>query len=109
FDASAAAFAQNSAQLGIQVSDINRGAAPCEDFYEFANGSWRMANPIPSSMPRWSRRWAAAEATKDQLRQILEEISTVGNHPKGSVEQVAGDFYAACINVNQANRLGAQP
>jgi putative endopeptidase len=109
FAVSAVVLAQNSTQHGIEVSDLNRSVAPCDDFYEFANGNWRAANPIPSSMPRWSRRWAAAEATKDQLRQILEDISTSANQPKGSVEQVVGDFYAACTNVDQADRLGAEP
>ncbi len=109
FVLSAAVLAQNSAQRGIEVSDLNRNVAACDDFYEFANGGWRAANPIPASMPRWSRRWAAGESTKDKLREILEEISATKNHPKGSVEQLTGDFYSACMNEAQANQLGAKP
>src|SRR5437763_16022990 len=52
------ASGQNAGR-GIEVSDIDRGADPCTDFYAFANGSWRARNPIPASMRRWSRRWAA--------------------------------------------------
>src|SRR3954469_3827143 len=55
------------AQHGIQVGDLDRTIDPCTDFFEYSNGTWRAQNPIPPSMPRWSRRWAAGEANKDQL------------------------------------------
>ncbi len=63
------------AQQGIQVSDLDRKADPCNDFYDFANGTWRAQNPIPASMDRWSRRWAAGEANKAQLKTILEQAA----------------------------------
>src|SRR5512132_3377384 len=94
---------------GIELSDLDRKADPCTDFYEFANGAWRAANPIPASMSRWSRRWAAGESTKEQLRQLLDETSAAGNAPAGSVEQLIGDFYGACMDEAQVNRLGVQP
>ena len=70
----AAAPAPEPAVEGIELSDIDRNADPCGDFYAFANGSWRANNPIPPSMSRWSRRWAAGDSTKDKLRGILEEV-----------------------------------
>ena len=81
------ALAQNATQRGIWAADLNRSVAPCDDFYEFANGAWRAANPIPAAMPRWSRRWAAGESTKDQLRQILDATAKETNQPKGSADQ----------------------
>jgi putative endopeptidase len=96
-------------QKGIEISDIDRSVDPCVDFYEFANGSWRAKNPIPASMPRWSRRWAAGEASKDQLRLILEEASARKDWPGGSVEQLIGDFYGACMDEARANALGVKP
>jgi putative endopeptidase len=104
-----AAAPPETPQRGVEASDIDRGADPCVDFFAYANGTWRASNPIPPSMPRWSRRWAAGEATKDQLRQILDETSSAANPAKGSVEQLVGDFYGACMDEAQANRLGAKP
>jgi putative endopeptidase len=106
---STSAFAQNAPQRGIETSDLNRAVDACTDFYEFANGGWRAVNPIPPSMSRWSRRWAAGESTKDQLRLILDELSGTTTYPKGSVEQLTGDFYAACMDTAQVNRLGVKP
>jgi putative endopeptidase len=103
------ALAQSGAQRGIQGADLNRSVAPCDDFYEFANGAWRAANPIPAAMPRWSRRWAAGESTKDRLRTILEAATRETRQPKDSVDQLIGDFYGACMNGTEANRLGSKP
>jgi endothelin-converting enzyme/putative endopeptidase len=95
-------------QRGVEASDIDRSVDPCVDFFAYANGSWRANNPIPASMPRWSRRWAAGESTKDRLREILDQTSAASVQAKGSVDQLIGDFYGACMDEAQANRLGVK-
>jgi putative endopeptidase len=105
---SAAAFAQQSPE-GIQTGDLDRSANPCSDFYEFSNGAWRAVNPIPATMDRWSRRWAAGEANKDQTRTILEEAAAKHDQPKGSIDQLIGDFYGACMDESRVNQAGATP
>ena len=42
---------------GVQLPDMDTGVQACDNFYDYANGTWRKQNPIPASMPRWSRRW----------------------------------------------------
>jgi endothelin-converting enzyme/putative endopeptidase len=94
---------------GIETADIERNADACTDFYQFANGRWRTENPIPAAMPRWSRRWAAGETAKDRLHEILTEVSALPAQPKGSVEQLIGDFYGACTDAARISELGAKP
>ncbi len=69
------ASAQQSALKGIETADLDKSVQPCDDFFNYSNGAWRAQNPIPASMDRWSRRWKAGEDNKDQLRQILDEVS----------------------------------
>jgi endothelin-converting enzyme/putative endopeptidase len=107
--AAAAGLAEEPAQKGIEPADMNRNVEACTDFFEFANGAWRAANPIPPEMSRWSRRWAAGEASKEQLKNILEEAAAVKSPARGSVDQLIGDFYGACMNTQEINRLGIEP
>jgi len=104
----AGAGAQNASLKSVDTNDLDRKAAPCDDFFEYSNGTWRAKNPIPASMDRWSRRWQAGEMNKDQLRKILDEVSA-SDHPAGTPAQLTGDFYAACINEKAVNEAGVTP
>lgn len=98
-----------TAQKGVEAADIDRKADPCNDFFQYANGAWRAANPVPASMQRWSRRWASGELAKDQLKEILDDASKKTDWPKGSIEQQIGDYYGACMNEKRLNELGIKP
>ncbi|HEY0704646.1 MAG TPA: M13 family metallopeptidase [Candidatus Acidoferrales bacterium] len=101
------AHAQEKPLHGIDVTDLDRKAAPCQDFYEFANGSWRAQNPIPPSMVIWSKRWAAGESTKEVLHGILEEASAnAAGAPAKSTERLIGDYYGACMNEKAIDAAG---
>ncbi len=91
--------AQSNALHGIDVTDLDRKADPCNDFYEFANGTWRAKNPIPASMTHWSKRWAAGESSKDKLKEILDTASADKAAPRASAERLIGDYYCgACMD-----------
>src|ERR1700758_4757293 len=91
-------FANSQSLHGIDVTDLDHKADPCNDFFEFSNGTWPTNNPIPASMTRWSKRWAAGESAKGDLRDILEEAASNKSAPKGSTEQIIGDYYGACMD-----------
>src|SRR5579859_5461915 len=103
------AYGQDPGQHGIQTADLDRNADPCTDFFEFANGTWRTQHPIPPSMSRWSRRWEAGELSKNQLKDILDDVSRRHDWPSGSVEQIIGDYYGSCMAEDRINKLGVSP
>jgi endothelin-converting enzyme/putative endopeptidase len=96
-------------ERGVYVEDIDKKVDACTDFYEYANGSWRAANPIPASMQRWSRRWAAGEESKEQLRTLLDEESKRKDWPKGTIDQQISDFYGSCMDQARIDKLGIKP
>ena len=102
-------LAQDKPLHGIDMSDLDRKSNPCQDFYEFANGSWRAKNPIPPSMVMWSKRWAAGEATKDVLRGILEDAAAhASSAPPKSTDRLIGDYYGACMDEKAIDAEGVK-
>ncbi len=107
--ATASLFAQDAPQRGVFVEDIDKKIDACTNFYDYANGAWRAANPIPASMQRWSRRWQAGERNKEQLKTLVDEISKGSGYAKGSVDQQIADFYGSCMDTARVNALGMKP
>jgi len=105
----AALTAPAYAAHGIDAADMNKSGNACNDFFDYANGAWRAAHPIPDYMDRWSRRWESGEINKEHVRDILTAVSAKTDWKKGSPEQLSGDFYAACMDTAQADRLGLAP
>ncbi len=104
-----ATLAQSPVPHGVDLSDIDRAADPCTDFFAYANGAWRAKNPIPPSMTRWSKRWQAGEGSKDKLREILEAAAANPAAPAGSAERLIGDYYASCMDESRVNGLELAP
>ena len=96
-------------ERGVFVEDIDRQVNACTDFYDYANGAWRAANPIPPSMQRWSRRWAAGEKNKEQLRVLLDDESARKDWPRSTIDQQITDFYGACMEESRIDALGTKP
>ena len=105
----ASVFAQGNSPQGVQMGDIDQKADPCTDFFQYSNGKWRAENPIPPSMVHWSRRWKAGEEAKAQLRVILDDVSSKKDWPRGSTEELIGDYYGSCMNEARINKLALTP
>jgi endothelin-converting enzyme/putative endopeptidase len=91
----------------FDLTALDRTAAPCQDFYQFACGGWLKTHPIPNDQSRWGRFNELAERNKAVLRDILEKAAA---GPKADpVDRRLGDFYAACMDEDAAEKKGADP
>ena len=81
---------------------------PCEDFYEYACGSWRKSNPIPSDQSRWGRFNELNEYNRQTLHQILEKAA-VKSAKRTPIMQKIGDFYATCMDEKTIDSKGSIP
>jgi putative endopeptidase len=93
---------------GFDIGALDRSVDPCVDFYQFACGGWRKANPIPPDQSRWGRFNELAERNRDVLHDILEHVKDPrpGRSP---LEAQVGDYYAACMNESAVEKQGTTP
>ena len=90
----------------FDVTAIDKTADPCTDFYQYACGNWMKNNPIPADQARWGRFNELAERNNYLLYQ---ELKAAADSPKTPLQKKYGDYFAACMNVELADKLGAKP
>lgn len=94
---------------GFDPANLDKSAAACTDFYQYANGGWLAANPIPPAYSNWGVANILDERNRDVLHEILEAAARNTKAPKGSSEQKVGDYYATCMDEAAIEAQGARP
>ena len=92
--------------ISFDLSAIDKTADPCKDFYTFACGNWKKNNPIPADQVRWGR---FNELGERNAYLLYNELKAAADAPKTPLQKKYGDYFAACMNVDLANKLGAGP
>jgi putative endopeptidase len=90
----------------FDIGSIDKSANPCADFYQYACGNWIKNNPIPPDYPSWESFSEVYEHNLSVLHGILEKASA-NDSKRSPVMQKIGDYYAACMDEQAANRKGA--
>jgi putative endopeptidase len=101
-------FAQTPGH-GLDVSAIDKNVNPCQDFYQYANGSWLAQNTIPAAYPAWGVGNVLNEQNQEAIHQIVEAAAHNTTAAKGSNEQKVGDFYASCMAEDKIEADGLKP
>src|SRR5579884_589775 len=102
------ARAADSSASGVDLGAMDTKISPCQNFYQYACGTWRRNNPIPPDQSRWGRFNELAEKNLVIEQNILEKLE----HPspnRTAVEQKIGDYYAACMNEPAIDAKGVEP
>ncbi|HVS81547.1 MAG TPA: M13 family metallopeptidase [Pyrinomonadaceae bacterium] len=93
----------------FDVANMDRSAAACQNFFQYANGGWTKSNPVPAAYSRWGRFDELAEKNRDVVHQILEDAAKNRSAAKGSNEQKIRDYYAACMDEARVEADGVKP
>jgi putative endopeptidase len=90
------------------ASHIDTSVDPGVDFFQYANGAWLKAHPIPASEASWGIGNEVDDELYARLRSINESAARQQAAP-GSDPQKIGDFWATAMDVAKADRLGVHP
>lgn len=100
--------AESASASGIDLKAMDTSANPCTNFYQYACGAWRQANPIPPDRSRWSRFNELSDRNLSIERGILEKAAVPGAK-RTALEQKIGDYYSACMDEKTIEAKGTQP
>ena len=94
---------------GYDLASLDKNTAACTDFFQYANGGWLTANPIPPAYSSWGVAQILSEKNRDVLREILEAAAKNTNAKKGSSEQKVGDYFGTCMDEAKIEAEGIKP
>jgi putative endopeptidase len=89
---------------GIDLSAIDPTVRPQQDFWQFANGKWLAATPIPADRPAWNTFLSVNEKTQGQLRDVLDGIDP--RSPEGGEPRKLADFYGSLMDESRVETAG---
>ncbi|RYY90621.1 MAG: M13 family peptidase [Chitinophagaceae bacterium] len=87
---------------------MDSSVAAGDNFFDFANGRWLDSAKIPGEYSSWGSFTTLYDENLTKLRTMLDELSK-GNHAAGSLEQKAGDYFAAGMDTATIDKRGIEP
>ncbi|KAJ7871420.1 hypothetical protein B0H14DRAFT_2724026 [Mycena olivaceomarginata] len=94
------------------LSSLDETQDPCENFFDFANGGWIAAHPLPADKSYFGQFDALSQDNKRVIQHFLETPSATSSfttsHDEVLLQKLRG-FYSSCLKENRLDELGTEP
>lgn len=101
------AASSGAASEGLDLVGMNRGAAPGDDFFAYANGGWIERTEIPPDRSSYGTGAILAELTAKRTAELIQE--TAASKAADSDTQKIGDTYASFMDEKGIEEKGLAP
>lgn len=101
-------FGTMAQSKAFDPSRMDTSVNACNDFFQYANGSWVNNTQIPAAYSRWGTFNILADNNQNVLKAVLDKAETT-KAASGSSEQMIGDYYASCMDEAAIEKAGAKP
>lgn len=89
---------------------MNHCADPCQDFFEYACGSWIKEHSIPQSKSSWSQFRVLYKRNELVMKDLILDNKEAREKYKDNVAVMKGfDMFDSCMDKEGVERLGAKP
>ncbi len=105
----ALAATQPVLKSGLDPTLFDSSVRPQDDLFRHVNGGWLEKTEIPADRPIYGTFVELSDRVEADLYALIEELAGDRNKRPGSTAQQVGDLFAAFVNVQQLNGLGATP
>ncbi|MCK5856394.1 MAG: M13 family metallopeptidase [Bacteroidales bacterium] len=96
-------------EKGIELSNLDTTTKAGDNFFQYSNGGWLDANPIPDEYSRYGAFAILGKKNQKEIKSIIEDLSSLDKVEKGSPEQQIRDFYNAGMDTSRIEELGYEP
>ncbi len=90
----------------LEVQYVDSTVSPGDDFFQYVNGGWLKANPVPDDKTRWGVFNELIEDNKDKVKTIIDAAVADKNAAAGSNKQKIGDFYTSGMDTTAIEKVG---
>lgn len=90
----------------IDPANMDLNVKPGDNFFEYVNGGWMAANPIPPEYSQYGAFHVLYDENQVNLKSLVLEVSADQNANKGSVAQKIRDFYNSGMDTVRINKVG---
>jgi putative endopeptidase len=94
---------------GVKLAYMNTKVAPCEDFWQYANGAWVDTVQIPPTYVALSTGREVFDRNQEILRTAVERAAAGVATEKDATVKKVGILYAALMDSARAERDGLRP
>ena len=94
---------------GIDLSAMDLGVKPGDDFNRYASGAWLARTEIPADKSVASLRVQMTDLTVARLRELMEKAAAAAPGRSMTLEDKVGSFYKAFMDEARLDALGATP